>query len=78
MFIVQDLDAAAIESIRRTLAELPADAAARRIGASRPLLPTRCWLNQRMPSAPQGGIELEAWLVQPRRLPRSRTTGGRA
>lgn len=68
VFIAQDLDAAAVEAIRGTLADLPGNAAAVRISAAHPLLPTRCWLNQPMPVSPRGGIELDAWFVQPKRL----------
>lgn len=77
VFIVQDLDTAAIDSIRQALAELPGDAAAARISAAQPMLPTRCWLSQRMPVVPRGGMELDSWFVQPKRFAR-RAAGSHA
>lgn len=68
VFIAQDLDPMAVDAIRRVLADLPGAAAAARISAAHPLLPTRCWLTQPMPVSPRGAIELDAWFVQPKRL----------
>ncbi|QDF95586.1 GTP-binding protein [Azoarcus sp. DD4] len=78
VFITQDLDATAVDAIRSALADLPGAAAAIRISAAHPLLPTRCWLSQPMPLAPRGGIELDAWFVQPKRLARRHTPSASA
>ena len=68
VFIVRDLDAAHIEAIRASLAQLPTDAIALRMSSGDSMLPTRCWLAQRMPVSAPGAIEHEAWFIQPKRL----------
>ncbi|SER59072.1 GTPase, G3E family [Azotobacter beijerinckii] len=68
VFIVQDLDPAAVDTIRSALADLPSEAAAVRISAAHPLLPTRCWLTRQILVTPLGGMELDAWFVQPKRF----------
>jgi G3E family GTPase len=66
VFIMRGLGAEA--AIRAALSNLLADAPALRAGAADLALPTRCWLNQRMPvmgsRVPQHG----GWVVQPKRL----------
>ena len=47
---------------------LPGDAAAIRIAAASPQLPTRCWLNERIAPSTPGMPQLDGWLIQPRRL----------
>jgi G3E family GTPase len=72
VFIARDLDAADIEAIRAALAQLPTDAIALRMSSGDSMLPTRCWLAQRMPVGAPSAIEHEAWFIQPKRL-RGRT-----
>ncbi|NTV11113.1 MAG: hypothetical protein HGA47_10110 [Zoogloea sp.] len=68
VFIVDGLADADIDAIRLSLANLPTDAAALRISASTPLLPTKCWLAQRAPMAGANDIRLDGWIVQKKRL----------
>ncbi len=68
VFIARDLDPAQIEAIRAALAQLPTDAIALRMSSGDSMLPTRCWLAQRMPVIAPNAIEHEAWFIQPKRL----------
>jgi G3E family GTPase len=68
VFIARGLDAAQVEAIRVALASLPADAVALRMSAGDSMLPTRCWLQQRMPVTTPDAVEHEAWFVQARRF----------
>ncbi|ACO77372.1 cobalamin biosynthesis CobW-like domain protein [Azotobacter vinelandii CA] len=68
VFIARDLEPAAVESIREALTDLPGTAAAMRMAAARPLLPTRCWLGRHMPVGSERDIELDAWFVRPKRF----------
>ena len=68
VFIARNLDPAHIEAIRAALAQLPTDAIALRMSSGDSMLPTRCWLSQRMPVSAPGAIEHEAWFIQPKRL----------
>lgn len=72
VFIARDLDPAQVESIRTALAQLPTDAIALRMSSGDSMLPTRCWLGQRMPVNAPNAIEHAGWFIQPKRL-RSRT-----
>lgn len=72
VFIARDLEPAQIEAIRMALAQLPADAIALRMSSGDSMLPTRCWLGQRMPVNASNAIEHAGWFVQPKRL-RTRT-----
>lgn len=72
VFIARDLDPAHIESIRAALAQLPTDAIALRMSSGDSMLPTRCWLGQRMPVNAPDAIEHAGWFIQPKRL-RART-----
>lgn len=72
VFIARDLDPMQIESIRAALAQLPSDAVALRMSSGDSMLPTRCWLGQRMPVNASNAIEHAGWFVQPKRL-RART-----
>jgi len=65
VFIAQNLSEAAVADIMAQLSSLPNDDMATRILATNPLLPTRCWLNQRMPWMGGGSFETEGWVVQP-------------
>ena len=68
VFITRDLGAADADTIRAALAHLPGDAAAIRATAATPLLPTRCWFAQRVAAAAPGSVQLEAWVVRPKRF----------
>lgn len=68
VFITHDLEDAAAQAIRDSLMNLPGDAAAIRIAAASPQLPTRCWLNERIAPSTPGMPQLDGWLIQPRRL----------
>lgn len=72
VFITQGLDGSAAHDIRARLGSLPDDGAAMRVVATTPLLPTRCWLSQRLPWMGQGSFETDGWVVQPPILPRRR------
>lgn len=72
VFIARDLEPAQIEFIRAALAQLPSDAMALRMSSGDSMLPTRCWLGQRMPVNAFNAIEHAGWFVQPKRL-RART-----
>ena len=72
VFIARDLDPVQIESIRAALAQLPTDAIALRMSSGDSMLPTRCWLGQRMPLNTPSAIEHAGWYIQPKRL-RART-----
>jgi G3E family GTPase len=66
VFIVRDLSDTDEARIRAALADLPRGAAAARAVAATPLLPTRCWLNERMPAP--SAIKVDGWVVQPKRF----------
>lgn len=68
VFIVRDLSPDAEASIRAELATLPRDAAAVRAVAATPLLPTRCWLNERIAAAGSPALRVDGWIVQPKRF----------
>ena len=68
VFIGRDLGNEQIESIRTALTHLPGDVAALRTSAGDVMLPTRCWLSQRMPLSVPDVVRHEAWLVQPKRF----------
>ncbi|MFG1479630.1 GTP-binding protein [Xanthobacter sp. V4C-4] len=68
VFIARDLPEAAMDDIRRRLDDLPGDAAALRIAARAPMLPTRCWLGARMPVRGRAAVETDGWHVQALRL----------
>lgn len=63
VLIVRDMTIETQQSIRTALLVPPAEAAARRISASNPVLSTRCWLNLQMPGG-SSVIEHEAWTIQ--------------
>ncbi|OIQ93501.1 putative GTP-binding protein YjiA [mine drainage metagenome] len=65
VFIAQNLSETATSDIMAQLSSLPNDDMAARILATNPLLPTRCWLNQRMPWMGNGSFQTEGWVVQP-------------
>lgn len=68
VFITRDLGDEERDIIRTLLAHLPPNATAARAVAANPFMPTRCWLSQRMPVAPAGGLQVEGWVVQPKRF----------
>ena len=68
VFIARDLPAEGVESIRSALSSFPGDSAALRMSAGDLMLPTRCWLSQRMAPAAAGAIEHDGWVVQTKRL----------
>lgn len=68
VFIARHLDAEQVDAIARTLAQLPGDAVALRMSAGDRVLPTRCWLAQRMPVSAPNAIELDGWVVQAKRF----------
>lgn len=70
VFITRDLPPDAAEAIRTALAQLPGDAAAIRATAANPLLPTRCWFSERVALTAPDSLQLEGWVVQPRRFSR--------
>jgi G3E family GTPase len=64
-------------AIRADLAALPGDTAAVQILAREPNLPTRCWLDARLPTLHRGAFETDGWVVMPRRFATSvRRAGG--
>ncbi|MDI4663500.1 GTP-binding protein [Xanthobacter autotrophicus] len=65
VFIADGLSAEQMADIRARLAALADDAAATRAAATTPLLPTRCWLGERLPSLGRDGFETEGWFVRP-------------
>ena len=68
VFIARDLSAERVEAIRSALSSFPGDAAALRMSAGDLMLPTRCWLSQRMAPAIAGALEHDGWVVQTKRL----------
>lgn len=70
VFITRQLPAEAADAIRAALAQLPGDSAAIRATAATPLLPTRCWFSERVALTAPGSLQLEGWVVQPRRFTR--------
>jgi G3E family GTPase len=74
VFITRGLSAERVEAIRSALSTFPGDAAALRMSAGDLMLPTRCWLSQRMAPAAAGAIEHDGWVVQTKRL--RRPSGG--
>ncbi len=70
VFITRGLDEAQVAAIRSALATLPGDAVALRMSAGDSMLPTRCWLSQRMPVTTPDAIEHEGWFVQAKRFRR--------
>lgn len=68
VFIGRGLDEAQVGAIRAALARLPADAVALRMSAGDSMLPTRCWLAQRMPVTVPNAIEHDGWFVQAKRF----------
>jgi G3E family GTPase len=65
VFIGIKLNATMESDIRRRLAALPDDSAAMRKVAGIPMLPTRCWLGQRLPWMGKGAFETAGWVIQP-------------
>ncbi|HJV28770.1 MAG TPA: GTP-binding protein [Aromatoleum sp.] len=68
VFIVRDLADRDEAAIRAALADLPRGAAAVRAVAAMPLLPTRCWLNERVPMCAPSHLKVDGWIVQPKRF----------
>ncbi|MDP3288703.1 MAG: GTP-binding protein [Methyloversatilis sp.] len=68
VFITRDIGDDERDLIRTLLANLPPQAAAARAVAANPFMATRCWLSQRMPVAPAGGLQADGWVVQARRF----------
>ncbi len=68
VFITRDLVDEQIEAIRLALSQLPSDAVALRMSAGDSMLPTRCWLAQRMPVNPPNAVEHDGWFVQAKRF----------
>lgn len=68
VFIARRLDGAQIDAIRAALASLPADPVALRMSSGDSMLPTRCWLQQRMPVTTQSAIDHDGWFVQAKHL----------
>ncbi len=66
VFITRGLDDAQIDVIGAALASLPADTVALRMSAGDSMLPTRCWLQQRMPVSTSNAFEHDGWFVQAR------------
>lgn len=67
VFIVDGLGADEVAEIRARLADLRGGNASVRQLAATPDLPTRCWLDARMPILDRGAFETDAWVVMPRR-----------
>lgn len=67
VFIADHLNKAEIADIQARLGSLPNDAVAIRALATNPLLPTRCWLAERLPVMNPGSFETDGWVVQPQR-----------
>ncbi len=57
-----------MDAIRAALAQLPADAVALRMSAGDSMLPTRCWLAQRVSVTAPDAIQHDAWFVQAKRF----------
>lgn len=68
VFIASGLSAGDEADIRARLANLPGDTAAVQILARQPNLPTRCWLDARLPTLHRGAFETAGWVVMPRRF----------
>ena len=68
VFIARGLDEMQVDAIRGALAALPSDAVALRMSSGDSMLPTRCWLSQRMPVTEPGALEHEGWFVQAKRF----------
>ena len=68
VFIARGLNEAQMDAIRAAMAQLPADAVALRMSAGDSMLPTRCWLAQRMPVSVPDAIEHDGWFVQAKRF----------
>lgn len=66
VFITDGLAPEAADDIRARLADLPGDSAAVQQLALHPNLPTRCWLDARLPILSRGSFETDAWVVMPR------------
>ena len=64
VFIVRGLGEHDVDAIRGRLADLPDDAAAMRLLARMPTLPTRCWFAQRLAWMGSGSFETAGWVVQ--------------
>lgn len=74
VFIGRGLSKEDVADIKARLTILPDDNAAMRMVATTPLLPTRCWLNQRLPWMGRGCFETDGWVVQPPVVASSRHT----
>jgi G3E family GTPase len=68
VFIGRGLDDAQVDAIRAALANLPADPVALRMSSGDSMLPTRCWLQQRMPVTTPSAIDHDGWFVQTKHL----------
>ncbi len=68
VFIARGLEEAQMDAIRAALAQLPADAVALRMSAGDSMLPTRCWLAQRVSVTAPDAIQHDAWFVQAKRF----------
>ncbi|MFA5120502.1 GTP-binding protein [Zavarzinia sp.] len=68
VFITDGLSADDEAEIRARLAALPGDSASVQILAQQPNLPTRCWLDARLPTLHRGSFETTGWVVMPRRF----------
>jgi G3E family GTPase len=68
VFITHALDGETQDIIRALLAHLPPAATAARAVAANPVMPTRCWLSQRLPVTPAGGPQVDGWVVQAKRF----------
>lgn len=69
VFIAQGLDEVQVAEIRAALDSLPVDTVALRMSAGDSMLPTRCWLSQRVQLTAPDAIEHDHWFVHTRRLP---------
>ncbi|NLH81156.1 MAG: GTP-binding protein [Phyllobacteriaceae bacterium] len=67
VFIVDGLGADEVAEICARLADLPGGSASVQKLAAAPNLPTRCWLDARLPILHRGSFETDAWVVMPRR-----------
>lgn len=67
VFIAKGLGRDGEAEIRAALTNLPHDTAAVQQLAATPNLPTRCWLDARLPILSRGSFETEGWVVTPRR-----------
>lgn len=66
VFIGKGFDAEVEADIRHSLANLPGASAAVQQLAAAPNLPTRCWLDARLPMLGGRSFETDAWIVMPR------------